>query len=64
MPNSAPANVATSPKPISRDESISPCGSMKIPQNSKIKPPIDITAAVMSCNVAFILLDFVLLTSC
>ena len=48
MPNRAPAKVATSPNPMSSDSWISPCGAMKIPQNSNTSPPMDSTAAVMS----------------
>ena len=53
MPKSAPANVAVSPKPMSRELCISPCGSMNTPQNRSTSPPIAMTAAMMSCNVAF-----------
>ena len=49
MPNSAPAKVATSPKPISRLSCISPSGSMHTPQNSSPSPPRLNIAAVISC---------------
>ena len=46
MPNNAPANVATSPKPTSKLSCISPCGAINTPQKSNISPPIDSTDAV------------------
>ena len=58
MPKSAPEKVATSPKPMSRDESICPLGAMKMPQNRSMSPPRLMMAAVMSCNVGFISVDF------
>ena len=48
IPNSAPANVATSPKPTNRLSWISPCGAINAPQNKSTNPPIESTAAVMS----------------
>ena len=54
MPNNAPANVATSPKPTKRLSWICPCGAINTPQNSKIKPPMDSTDAVSNCMFSFI----------
>ena len=36
---------------MSREESISPCGSIYTPQKRRIRPPNASTAAVMICNV-------------
>ena len=49
MPKRAPAKVAVSPKATRRVSWICPWGSMKMPQKSKISPPIERTEAVISC---------------
>ena len=59
MPNNAPANVATSPKPTSKLSCISPCGAINTPQKSNISPPIDSTDAVNNWMFSFILPPFV-----
>ena len=48
MPKRAPEKVAVSPNATSSVSWICPCGSIKIPQKSKISPPIERTEAVIS----------------
>ena len=58
MPNSEPANVATSPNPTNRLSCISPCGYIYTPQNSIASPPTARTAAVIICKLYFIILQW------
>ena len=58
MPKSAPEKVAVSPNATSSVSWICPCGSIKIPQKSKISPPIERTEAVISCVFGAMFMKF------
>ncbi len=49
MPIIEPAKVATSPNATRSVSWISPCGSMSTPVKRSASPPIERTAAVISC---------------
>ena len=59
MPNNAPAKVAVSPKATSKVSWIWPCGSMKMPQKSRTKPPMERIKADISCKSNLINMSFV-----
>ena len=51
MPIIEPAKVATSPNATRSVSWISPCGSMSTPVKRSASPPMERTAAVISCMI-------------